>query len=188
MLYSYKNNNSITFNTHTTSLNSPIMKKFLSLLLIAIPLSFAVTSCNDDNDLPNVDMSIAISGGQRVDNVIYVVQGDTLQIDSIGVTNNEPGKAAAITAATYYWDYQRLGTSLLPPYGFAVVTTAPTANTPGTPLGKHLLEITCPLLAVDKEVATCVLAYTVQVVASPDDIPDGTVQNSFPGTPSIRSN
>lgn len=155
-------------------------------MLLALPLAFAVTSCSDDDDLPNVTMSIDISNAQRIDNVIYVVQGDTLDINSINVVNNDSGKAAAITAATYYWDYQRLGVSMLPPYGFSIVTTAPTGDLPGTPLGKHLLEIECPLLAVDKEVATAVMVYTVQVVASAADIPAGPAQNTFTANPAVN--
>lgn len=163
------------------------MKKFISLLLLSIPMVMGFTSCNDDDNLPDVQMSITVSGAQRIDNVIYVVRGDTLDIDSIGITNNEAGKAAAITSASYYWDYQPLGVSTLPPYGFSIVTTVPTDNLPGTPLGRHLLEIQCPVLAVDKEVATSVLAYEVQVVESPDDIPSGTPSNYIMTTPTLKN-
>lgn len=171
-------NTDITFKT-------TIMKKILSLLLLALPLTFALSSCSDEDDMPNVDMSLNISGGTMVDNTIYLVQGDTLVINGINVTNNEAGKAAAVTAATYFWDYTRLGTAMLPPYGFKIITTKAVDNLPGTPLGRHLLEIECPLIAVDKEVATAIMAYTVQVVENADDIPAGG-QTTINTTPALN--
>lgn len=163
------------------------MKKILSLLLLTLPLAMGFTACSDDDDLPDVNMSITVSNATKIGDVIYVVQGDTLYIDSIAVVNNEAGKAAAITAATYYWDYQPLGTSMIPPYGFAIVTAAPEGEFAGTPVGKHLLQIETPLLAVDKQLATAVLVYTVEVVASKDDIPTTTPSpNTFIGVPNVH--
>lgn len=143
------------------------MKKILMLLMAVLPLALA--SCSDKNDLPDVDFEVQISGGVYSDGSLYVVQGQTLTIDAINVTNREAGKAAAITSAAYYWDGYYLGTNLMPPYGFEIETTAE------TPLGRHLLEITAPLIAVDKEVATSVLVYDVYVVADATDLPtEGT--------------
>lgn len=150
------------------------MKKLHLLLLplLALPLFLGLTSCNDDNDLPNVDISIAISGGKAVDGTIYVVQGDTLTIEGITVTNLDSKKGASITGATYFWDYYRLGTAVIPPYGFDIVTTDETA------LGKHLLEIESPVYATGKAPGVSIQVYDVMVVASADDIPAGTVSQS----------
>ena len=62
------------------------MKKFIYLAIALIALPFALTSCSDDDDLPNVDYTIEIAGGvmDQTDNQIYVVQGDTLTIESLG--------------------------------------------------------------------------------------------------------
>ena len=72
------------------------MKKLYYTLLLALPMLY-LASCDDDNNLPDVDVSIQIDGGVGVDGAIYVVQGDTLKIEGINVINNEEGKEAIIT-------------------------------------------------------------------------------------------
>jgi hypothetical protein len=146
------------------------MKKLLYLLVMALPLAFVSTSCNDDDDLPNVELNVSFSGGQFVEGTLFVVQGDTISIDSITITNLEKNKAAAITSATYYWDAVCLGTSIVHPFKFQIVTSE------STPIGEHLLQIETPILAVDKSAAIGVVNYNVQVVADSLDIP-GTPDN-----------
>lgn len=141
--------------------------KFSFLALVAaLFMMLPLTACHDDDDLPQVDFNLTISGATYSDGTIYVVQGETLEIESISVTNLEQGKAAAITAATYYWDGYCLGTTIMPPFGFEILTNEE------TPVGRHSLEITSPLIAEGKSIATSVLVYSVQVVASEDDLPD----------------
>lgn len=155
------------------------MKKFLFLLLAIMPL--ALVSCHDENDLPDVDFTVTVTGGTYVNGSIYVVQGENLVINSILVHNKENGKAAMINSAAYYWDGYYLGTAIQPPFGFEIETTEE------TPLGKHSLEIVSPLLAVDKEIATSVLVYNVTIVGSADDIPAGGT-NTFIGIPTVSDN
>lgn len=149
---------------------------------MALAMSFGFASCSDDNDLPNVDMSITISGAQAVDGTIYVVQGDTLSIEAITVKNLDSNKGAAITAATYFWDYYRLGTALMPPYGFDIATTTETT------LGKHILEIESPLYASDKSPAVSIQVYDVVVVANADEIPAGTVSQTLSNKTRVAEN
>lgn len=151
------------------------MKKLFSLLLLALPLTFLATSCSDDDDLPNVDITVKMSNCKKLDNTIYVVRGQTLDIDGITVKNLDGDKPALITQATYYWDYYVLGTSVIAPYGFQIATVAPTEEVEGTPLGKHLLVIEMPVLAEDKSVATGIVDFVVQVVESEDQIPADAV-------------
>mgnify|MGYP007103219185 CR=1 FL=1 len=154
------------------------MKKLFYLLILAVLPAALLSSCSDDDDLPQVDFTLSIEGGSYADGVIYVVQGQNLTIESITVTNMESNKGAMITSASYYWDGYYLGAAIQPPYGFEIETTDQ------TPIGRHTLEIVSPLYAVDKELATSVLVYTVQVVASEDEIPnEGT--NVFTGTPTV---
>lgn len=141
------------------------MKKFFLFALVLSGLAFVATSCDDDDDLPNVDFSVSISGAENIDGTIYVVQGDTLSIDSLGVTNVGSNKPAAITGAEYYWDYAWIGTSAIQPYGFNIVTT------PATRLGNHLLQIKTGVVAVDKAPGVAILAYNVNVVADSSEIP-----------------
>ena len=69
------------------------MKKILFLVLV---LPLLVVSCNDDeNDLPNIDFEVSITGGINIDGVLYVIKGDTLSIDSVDVIYLD-NKGAAI--------------------------------------------------------------------------------------------
>lgn len=156
-------------------------KAFWLIQLVMLSMFMTVfTSCNDDDDVPDVDFYVGISGAKNIDNVIYLVRGDTLYVDSIKVVNREVGKEALISSATYYWDYMRLGTAVLPPYGFAIATTDK------TPVGNHLLEIETPVAAVDKPLAVAILAYTVKVVADSTEIPGNPPTNTFKLDPTYK--
>ena len=144
-----------------------MFKKILLALAVAVP-AVAFTSCNDDDDLPNVDFNVAVSGGTVVDGTIYTVAGDTLSIDGIKVVNNE-NKNAIITYASYYWDYRFIGTNPVEPFGYEIYISNETEP------GKHLLEIYTPVYAVDKEPAFAVLAYPVVVVENATELPDNGV-------------
>lgn len=144
------------------------MKKFLSLLLFVAP-ALAFTACSDDGDsIPDVDFNFEFENVTKADGKLYVVQGETMEITSITVTNNEEGKKAFITSADYYWDYYYIGTSIQPPYGFEINIDK------STPVGTHALEVECPVYAVGKEPAFAVVSFEVDVVASADDLPTPT--------------
>lgn len=146
------------------------MKKIFSLLLLALPL-IGFTSCDDDKDVPNVDFSVNIDGGTRQDGVVYVKQGTTLTVSSIEVSNKEQNKNAGIVRANYYWDYEYIGTSIEPPYGFEINISE------NVPEGKHLLEIECPVLAEGYSPATSVISIPVVVEAADDQPAEGDTDN-----------
>ena len=135
--------------------------------------------CDDEKNLPDVDVSITVDGGVSVDNVIYVVKGDTLKVESINVTNREQGKTAVITSATYYWDGLPAGISVTPPFGAKFVTK-------NMALGKHLLQIQSPVYAVDKSVGMLYMGYNVELVEDAADIPDGTQETVLAVVPDIK--
>jgi len=154
------------------------MKRLFYLLICALPL-LTVTSCDDDNDMPDVDFIIDIADAVYKDGNIYVVAGETLDITSIQVVNKEQGRNALISYADYYWDYLRIAQSIVPPFGAEIYIN------PETPTGKHLLEIYAPVYAEDKTPAYAVLNYPVIVVADAADLPaDGAV--SFTDAPAIK--
>lgn len=144
------------------------MKKWYYLLILAIlpVMATAFTSCHDDDDLPDVNISLTVDKGTVVDGVIYVAQGDTVQVASINVENNQGDKGAGITNVNYYWDGYYYAPSVFSPFGMTFPTTDQ------TPVGDHSIDITCTVLAVDKSISTAVLSYPVKVVASVDEIPN----------------
>lgn len=153
------------------------MKRLFYLFICALPLLF-VSSCDDDNDLPDVDFIVDIEGGVYTDGTIYVPAGETLKVTSIKVVNVDQGKNALISYADYYWDYLRIAQSVVPPFGVDIYIS------PDTRIGNHLLEIYTPVYAEDKSPAYAVLSYTVKVVESADDMPDDGM-TSFTAEPGI---
>lgn len=143
------------------------MKKILSLMLVGMALVCSLSSCSDENSIPDVNFKVDFSGGvvDPSTGTIYVVQGETLKINSVTVTNVESDKAAAVTFVEYYWDYGLLGTSSIMPYEFTIITTE------GTALGGHELTLRAGVVAVGKEPAIAVLGYNVEVVQDAADIP-----------------
>ncbi len=124
-----------------------------------------LNACNDDNDLPNVDFSLEVSGGVCANDTIYAVAGKTLAIKGIKVDNNESGKGVGIPYADYFLDYRFIARSVVSPYGINI----PIAETPV--LENHYLEIYAPVYAEGKSPAYAVLYFTVKIVASEDDLP-----------------
>lgn len=152
------------------------MKKVFYLLLI---LSLFIVSCEDhDDDFPRVKISVGISGAKVIDRTIYVVQGDTLSIDSIGIEAVDHNKEVVIAATSYYWDRIYVGTSTLPPFEFSVDTGLLVT-------GRHLLQMRSSLLAVDYSPVVATLTYPVKIVEDEADIPSGDVETTMILTPEI---
>lgn len=146
------------------------MKKLLALLFIVLPLSLAYVSCSDDDDLPDVSMSITVSNSKVLGDTIFVVQGDSLIVDAINIQNNEQGKNALITFASYQFINEIYKTPYIPFYWARPTSTDP-QSVYYIPVGVYPLTIQVDIAAEDKALAFGVLPYMVRVVASPDDIP-----------------
>ncbi len=136
------------------------MKKLIYLLLV-LPLIMA--SCKDDED-PNVDFKVEISGGKNVDGTIYVLKGDTLTINDIFVESNDD-RNVAMGAVSFFWDGQFLYTKQLPPYRIQIFTEKMI-------LPNHILEFNCPLYVEDSPILTAYFRYPVKLVGSIDSIPN----------------
>ncbi|MDE6345414.1 MAG: hypothetical protein K2L55_01930 [Muribaculaceae bacterium] len=146
------------------------MKKLFYLLMLALPV-VGMSSCDDDDDVPDVSLSATIDGATRVDNTLYVVSGDTLDIESINLVDNTK-KGAVIGSASYFWDYYRIGGTIVAPYGMDI-------DTDGVPLGNHLLQVKVSIYAVDYSPCIWYMEYPVKIVASENDIPaDGDIEQS----------
>lgn len=153
------------------------MKKVFYLLLF---LPLFMVSCDDDHDddFPRVKMSVDISGAKVINNTIYVVQGDTLSIDSIGVVAVDHNRQVVIAATSYYWDRMYVGTSTIPPFDFSV-DTGLLMN------GRHLLQMRSSLLAVDYPPVVAFITYPVRIVADESDILEGKGETTLLITPEI---
>lgn len=146
------------------------MKKLFYLLLMALPV-IGMTSCDDDDDVPDVSLSATFEGVTRVDHTLYVVSGETIDIESINLIDNTK-KGAVIGSASYFWDYYRLGGTIVAPYGMKI-------NTEGVQLGSHLLQIKVSIYAVDYSPCVGYMEYPVKIVASESDIPtEGDIEPS----------
>ncbi len=158
------------------------MKKILKLLvlplLVCLPMATFV-SCSDDDDLPDVSMSISVDDATVVDDVIYVVKGETLDVVSVNITNNEQGKNAMVTAAAYYFDGFRIGVVIIPPYGLKIPTK-------DVALGKHAMQIVCDVAAEGKALGIAALDYDVVVVEDAADIPSGKVSDKVGSTVKVQ--
>lgn len=139
------------------------MKKLLFLIAAVVLPFIGLTSCSDDNELPNVDVRVKINGATRIDDTLYVVRGDLLEIEGIYIIDNNK-KGAMIADATYYWDLLRVGYTDRPDFGMKI-------NTEELLLDKHNLQITMTILAVDYPVCFGTVVYRVVLVDSADDIP-----------------
>lgn len=131
------------------------MKKLI-YLLFALPLFFV--SCSDDDDLPNFQLQIDMTGQTEITDkgVVVVPQGTPLTVESISIVNPSV-KDITLGGATYYWDYVFQGSTLIAPFGMVF-------NTENLPLGSHLLQIYLPVLAVNYSPAEAVASYTVRIV------------------------
>ena len=78
------------------------MKKLLYLLLL-LPLGL-FSSCDDDNDMPDVTMNVSMSNVVQYDGITYVVAGDVIKVNGVTVKPVTGGNAAIAGGVTYIWD------------------------------------------------------------------------------------
>ncbi len=144
------------------------MKKLLYLLLL-LPLSF-LASCHDDDDMPSVDITVNIDNAVDADGKIYIVSGEPLTVAGI-TAEGLGGKAAGISGVNYILDHVGMGYTIVSPFGGSISSAY-------LPVGNHLFTLAFDVLQVDKSIAYAQLSTIVTVVASEEDLPDG----STPGT------
>lgn len=138
------------------------MKKLIYLLFL-LPLAL-LGSCSDDDDLPNVDLTISFDNVAADGSVIYVVKGEPFEVTSVSVKGI--GSKALVTSVTYYWDYLCLGTLPVAPFCYKF-------GTDYTHTGNHLLGMTIEVAQEGKSLGFTGALYHVKVVDSVDDLPEG---------------
>ncbi|MCM1377362.1 MAG: hypothetical protein NC097_06180 [Clostridium sp.] len=152
-----------------------LLHTFLTLILLSIP-TLVITGCSDEDDLPEVGISVNMDDVSIYNDIIYVVKGDTLKITSLDVYSLT-NRSATLTNVGYYWDRTLAYVSNVSPFACDI-------NTAGLPLGNHLLQIKMTVLQVDKSVGISWCNYTVKIVESVGDIPPEAAQ---PGNVTIKT-
>lgn len=143
------------------------MKKLL-FLIFALPLLTVVTaSCDNDGNVPNVDIKMSYANATVVDSKVYVVKPDTLIVKSVTVTAVDKGHAATNGPVTYWFDGVPVLTNPVAPFGVKIPTD-------DLEVGKYALQFSMPVYEEGCELATAAGAITVNVVGSPDDIPESS--------------
>ena len=150
-----------------------VMKKFLYLLLL-LPLGF-LASCDDGNDVPDVDINVTFDNVVKEDGILYVVQDKGFAVRS--VTCEGIGANALISSVTYYWDYVGGLFSFVAPFTQVFDTSA-------TPVGNHILRLNMEVLQEGKSLGFAIVEYKVKVVASEEDIPG---DSNTPGTADLKT-
>ena len=147
------------------------MKKFFYFLLVALP--FVLVSCDDDDEVfPRVKMSLDVSGVTIVDGTAYVVQGDTFKVNDVMVAPVDSNANVVLASVSFFWDRMFVGSTVVPPFYFAV-KTYPEME------GKHVLKLRCSLLSEGYSPAIAVAKFRIKVVDSIDDIPEGDPSAEF---------
>lgn len=137
------------------------------LLLFIIPLA---ASCDHNDDLPDIDVTVTVKGCVVNENTIYVVKNDGFEVISVDLVNHGK-KNAVIGSVVYLWDYARVGDSVTAPYSYKF-------NTSSTEPGTHLFQMEAAIYAVDYAPAIAFMSYNVVVVESTADLPQGTGSTS----------
>lgn len=134
--------------------------------LMAGIFALTMASCSDDNDLPEVNISVDLENVTVSDGVIYIVQGTDISVKSIEVESLN-GKNSALANVAYYWDNSLVAMTNIDPFSCKFQTSA-------LGVGNHLFQIRMNVLQEDKSLATSWISYNVVVVASAEDLPAGT--------------
>lgn len=146
------------------------MKKLL-LLLLLLPMAFAFSSCSNDDDLPNVKITMDFGNAVIDDGVIYIAQSDTLILNNIETKAIDSNKSAVLANVKYYWNYVATPYLTWSPLPLKI----PVADMPLSSSGHNILGMKATLLEVDKSMAYTSINVPIRVVASEDDLPDGQI-------------
>lgn len=158
------------------------MKKFF-YLLFALPLFALISACDDDDkNIPDVSLSIEYSGGTLTDGTLYVVSGETLNIDALIVKPAPNTGNAVLGQTTYLWDGVPFYTTGVAPFSVQI-------DTEGMAEGPHTLTVNAQIFQVDKSLGWGVFEYSVEIVAASEDqpsdegggtdVPDTTISESI---------
>lgn len=140
------------------------MKKLIYLLFL-LPLAI-FSSCNNDDDLPNVDLKLTLSGvAQNPSNSQFVIeQGQPATIDGLTAVNSSSNKPASVVNIRYFIDGVMLFGTEEAPFSGVIPTEYLSA-------GVHYINIDATILQVDKSIAFGHIQVPITVVDSEEGLP-----------------
>lgn len=144
------------------------MKKLLYLLLL-LPFAFTMASCSDDDDLPNVTVTMDFSNAAQQDGYLYVAKTDTLYLDGITTRAVDSSQSATLVNARYFWNYMPAPTLTWSNFPLEI----PVAYMPLTESGNNVLGLDATLLETDKSIAYTSIEVPIKVVETVEDFPAG---------------
>ncbi len=127
-----------------------------------------VTSCSNDKDLPNVDITMSFDNAVVKDGTVYVVQDSVFSITGLSTKSVDSNKPSAIVNVRYFWNGMPapgLTWSDLPMNIDMAQMLQPES-------GNNILGLDATLLEVDKSISYCSLAIPIKAVKI-EDLPDG---------------
>lgn len=144
------------------------MKKLLYLLLV-LPFAMMMASCSNDDDLPNVTVTMDFGNAAVQDGTLYVVQSDTLMLNNIVTKAVDSNQTAVLANVKYFWNYVPAPYLTWSPLPMEI----PIADMPLTESGNNFLQMDATLLETDKSIAYANIAIPIKVVATVDELPAG---------------
>lgn len=142
-------------------------RHFFPLLLLALPLLF-LAACNDDDDLPDVDITVNFDGLYQADGQLYALRDAPFKITSVKATPAGDSKEAAIGSVRYYCNGAFEMTSVLSPF-------EATFDVADLPDGPNVLGLQMGVFQVDKSIAWASLEFKFNVVDDAASLPEGAV-------------
>lgn len=144
------------------------MKKFKSLLLLALPLIF-MASCSDSDDVPDVSIDYDITGYYQVpnDQTLYITPDCPLTVQSLSIVSLE-GKPASLGNVAYNANGVQFYVTAIPPYNTAVPVKL-------FQEGKNMLTIQMNILVQGYSVYDAAMFFPVILVPDEESLPAGAV-------------
>lgn len=139
------------------------MKKLFYLCLV-LPMAL-LASCSKDEVAP-FDMTLTMAGVTQVNNTFYTVAGNDVTIESLTVTP-VGGKATTVNNVMFFLNNEPL---FINPWN---VDAPVSFSTEGLPAGTYTIGVTGNLLQVDASIQNFASNYTLVIVGSEEDLPDG---------------
>lgn len=144
------------------------MKKLIYLLLV-LPFAMMISSCTDDKDLPNVEITMSFDNVAIQDGTVYVLEDGTFSITGITTKSVDSKQQSAIANVRYFWNGIPAPGLTWGEYPLEITME----ELPLRESGNNLLGLDATLLETDKSMSYCSLRIPVKTVKAVEDLPAG---------------